>query len=149
MALNLGRNIPSSCALIADLLSTPFRLPPLLGDPLGAPSPQAVKNTRPSSTLLQRSLVRTAMQESSPEGYAQACEMISRTGSSDWSKIVAPVLVIAGREDQISSLKAAEEVAGCLVEARSVKVVQVEAGHQPAVECPEVVLSLLEEFMGV
>ncbi|ORY60380.1 Alpha/Beta hydrolase protein [Leucosporidium creatinivorum] len=109
----------------------------------------AMKNTRPSSTLLQRALVRTAMQESSPEGYAQACEMISRTGSADWSKIVAPVLVIAGREDQISSLKAAEEVASCLVKTKSVKVVEVEAGHQPAVECPEVVLSLLEEFLGV
>lgn len=89
----------------------------LLSSP-SCPLMQAAKNTRPSSTLLQRALVRTAMQESSPEGYAQACEMISRTGSPNWDKITSRVLVIAGREDQISSFKAAEEVAGAFALSR-------------------------------
>jgi len=118
------------------------------------------------------------MQQSSPEGYALACEMLARTGAPNWSRIEVPVLLIAGREDQISSVEAAEAVrgacalsltgllelcrsaracadgsrcgrlAGCLTSSKSARVVVVEAGHQPAVECPEAVLALLDEFLS-
>ncbi|GAA5826493.1 hypothetical protein JCM11251_002397 [Rhodosporidiobolus azoricus] len=107
----------------------------------------AMKNTAPSSSLVARALVRTAMQESTAEGYAKTCEMIARTGSADWSKIKVKTLIVAGKEDQISSVEAAETIKGCLTAAESVRVVPVDAGHQPAVECPEVVLRLLQEFV--
>ncbi|GAA5896392.1 hypothetical protein JCM6882_001002 [Rhodosporidiobolus microsporus] len=108
----------------------------------------AMKNTAPTSSLLARTLVRTAMQESTAEGYAKTCEMISRTGSADWSKIKVKTLIVAGKEDQISSVEAAETIKSCLTAAESAEVVPVAAGHQPAVECPEVVLKLLQDFLA-
>ncbi|GAA6003083.1 hypothetical protein JCM10207_001976 [Rhodosporidiobolus poonsookiae] len=109
----------------------------------------AMKNTAPSCTSpIARALIRTAMQESPAEGYAKTCEMVSRTGPPAWDRIGVRTLIIAGEEDQISSVEQAEAVKGCLVSAKSVKVVPVAAGHQPAVECPETVLSLLTEFLA-
>ncbi|GAA5971174.1 hypothetical protein JCM11641_004172 [Rhodosporidiobolus odoratus] len=107
----------------------------------------ANKNTAPNASLLARTLIRTVMQESSPSGYAKTCEMLARTPSPEWDRIGARVLVIAGNEDKISSVEAAERVAACLTSADSVKLVAVDAGHQPAVEIPEVVLSLLSDFL--
>ncbi|KAK4704417.1 hypothetical protein P7C70_g1791, partial [Phenoliferia sp. Uapishka_3] len=106
----------------------------------------SIKNTSPNASLLARALVRTAMQESTAEGYAKTCEMIAVTPSPDWRRITSKVLVIAGKYDQISSVEAGEAIARCLVEAESVKVETVEAGHQPAVEVPDVVLALLQAF---
>ncbi|KAM0753183.1 alpha/beta-hydrolase [Meredithblackwellia eburnea MCA 4105] len=109
----------------------------------------AMKNTAPNSSFTARALVRSAMQESSAEGYARTCEMMAKTDSPDWSKIVTKVLIIAGLHDAISSVQAAETIKGCLTSAESSRVEAVEAGHQPAVECPETVLSLMKEFLAV
>ncbi|GAA5872918.1 hypothetical protein JCM8547_003264 [Rhodosporidiobolus lusitaniae] len=108
----------------------------------------AIKNTSPTSSLLARTLVRTALQESSPEGYAKTCEMIARTPSADWEKISVRTMIIAGQEDQISSVGQAQKIKACMVKAESVEVVPVDAGHQPAVECPEKVLELLQTFLA-
>ncbi|GAA5900113.1 hypothetical protein JCM8208_002018 [Rhodotorula glutinis] len=108
----------------------------------------AKKNLRPSTTRIERALVRTAMQQSSREGYALLCEMLARTPAPDWARIGAPVLVVAGREDRISSVEAAETIRGCLTSSKGASVVAVDAGHQPAVECPDVVLALLLDFLG-
>ncbi|GAA6043626.1 hypothetical protein JCM8097_008296 [Rhodosporidiobolus ruineniae] len=107
----------------------------------------AMKNTAPLSSVLARALVRTAMQESTPEGYAQTCEMISRTGAPDWAKIEVPVRIVAGREDQISSVEQGEKVKASLTASESIEVIPVDAGHQPAIECPETVLSILKDFL--
>ncbi|KPV77641.1 uncharacterized protein RHOBADRAFT_51468 [Rhodotorula graminis WP1] len=108
----------------------------------------AKKNLRPSPTRPELALVRTAMQQSSREGYALACEMLARTPEPDWRQVVAPVLLVAGREDRISSVEAAETIRGCLTASKGATVVAVDAGHQPAVECPDVVLALLEDFLA-
>ena len=40
------------------------------------------------------------------------CELICDSPASDWKAIIAPVLIIAGTEDVISSVAAAETVKG-------------------------------------
>ncbi|GAA5844449.1 hypothetical protein JCM9279_006310 [Rhodotorula babjevae] len=108
----------------------------------------AKKNLRPSSTRTERALVRTAMQQSSPSGYALACEMLARTAAPEWGSVEAPVLILAGSEDQISSAAAAETIRGCLTASKSARVAVVDAGHQPALECPDAVLALLDSFLS-
>ncbi|KAI5480542.1 hypothetical protein MNV49_000238 [Pseudohyphozyma bogoriensis] len=108
----------------------------------------AIKNTGPSASCVARALVRSAMQLSTPEGYAQTAEMIGATPPADFGKIVAKVLLIAGVHDQIASVAAAETIASQLTSAASTKVAGVEAGHQPAVEVPDAVVALLKEFLS-
>jgi len=107
----------------------------------------AMKNTGPNATAVMKGLVRAAMQESGAEAYAQTCEMIAVTPAPEWEKITAKAMIIAGKHDQISSVAQAEKIAGFLTKADSVKVVPVEAGHQPAIEVSDETLSLVKRFL--
>lgn len=71
-----------------------------------------MKNTCHLSSITAKALVRTAMQESSAEGYAQTCEMIAVTPSANFDNITVKTLIIAGKHDQISSVAAANTIAG-------------------------------------
>lgn len=62
--------------------------------------------------MLAHTLVRAAVQLSSAEGYAKNCELIRDSPAPNWEAIVAPVLIIPGTEDIISSVAAAETIQG-------------------------------------
>ena len=78
--------------------------------PLNMADGTASKNLAPSPSPLAHALVRAAVQLSSTAGYVANCELIRDASAPDWDAVVAPVLIIAGSEDLISSVEAAETV---------------------------------------
>ncbi len=72
----------------------------------------ASKNLAPSPSPLAHALVRGAVQLSSSEGYVANCELIRDAPAPNWGAIACQVLIIAGTEDVISSVAAAETVKG-------------------------------------
>lgn len=80
--------------------------------PFNMAGPTAMKQLAPSRPQLAYALVQAAFQLSSVEGYVRNCELIRDSPAPDWKAIVAPVLIIVGTEDVMSSVVVAEEVKG-------------------------------------
>ena len=90
--------------------------------------------------------IRAQFEAMDREGYALACEAIGRMDlRPDISRITAPTLVLAGREDPATPVAMAEEIAG-LIEGAEL-VVLPRAAHLLATERPDAAASHLLAFL--
>lgn len=91
--------------------------------------------------------VRETLQKTSGEGYALACEALGAADlCDDAGKIRAPTLVMSGENDIPSFLDSARWLAGNIKGARLAWLPQ--ARHASVIECPELAVKLIGDFLG-
>lgn len=106
----------------------------------GATADQAAEHN-----LLLRPLVRQLLLAQNAEAYAQACEALAAATNPDLSAIEAPVLLITGDQDQVSSPETNEAIAGELADARRHTVAGI--GHWTVLEAPDFIADYLCRFL--
>lgn len=92
--------------------------------------------------------VYDAVAASDPEMYAQTCEMMVDKShvDPDYGRVMCPVLLVAGRYDRISPIQKAQEVAE-LLGSNDCSLLEVETGHQPILQEPEILQRALSGLM--
>jgi 3-oxoadipate enol-lactonase len=91
--------------------------------------------------------VRKTLETASGEGYALACEALGAADlRADALKIKAPTLVMCGENDIPSFLESARWLAGNIAGAKLAWLPR--ARHASVIECPELAVTLLREFLG-
>lgn len=86
------------------------------------------------------------LRATAPEGYAACCEALAEADlRGEASSIASPLLVIAGRDDPVTTVEDARwlaaQVAGAQVE-------ELAASHLSNIECPEDFSACLRRFLG-
>jgi 3-oxoadipate enol-lactonase len=90
--------------------------------------------------------VRDTLAKTSGEGYALACEALGAADlRAEARKIKAPTLVMCGENDIPSFLESARWLAANIAGARLAWLPR--ARHASVIECPELAVSLLREFL--
>ena len=89
--------------------------------------------------------VRELLTRQPPEGYARSCEAMAAAQAADSSRIVAPTLLVAGRDDNVSPLANSEGLAADLPDARVVVLEQ--CGHWHPIEQPAALTRALRDFL--
>ncbi len=89
--------------------------------------------------------VRELLTRQPVEGYARSCEAMGASVAADVTRIMCPVLVIAGRDDAVSPVANAE---GLVAEVPTAKLKIIEqCGHWHPIEQPAEVTKALAEFL--
>ncbi len=79
------------------------------------------------------------------EGYARCCEAMAAAVAADAGAIVAPVLLLAGRDDAVSPVANSEGLAADLKHAQ-LRILE-QCGHWHPIEQPAAVSHALREFL--
>jgi 3-oxoadipate enol-lactonase len=91
--------------------------------------------------------VRETLAKTSGEGYALACEALGAADlRADAAKIEAPTLVMCGEQDIPSFLESARSLAANIPGAKLAWLPR--ARHASVIECPELAVGLLREFLS-
>lgn len=89
--------------------------------------------------------VRELLTRQSDEGYARSCEAMAGAVAADVAHVSAPVLLIAGREDNVSPVGNSEGLAADLKNAQ-LRVLE-QCGHWHPIEQPAAVSQALRDFL--
>lgn len=89
--------------------------------------------------------VRELLTRQPTEGYARCCEAMASAVAADVSAIKAPVLLVAGRDDNVSPVSNSEGMAADLPNAQ-VRILE-QCGHWHPIEQPAAVSQALREFL--
>lgn len=100
--------------------------------------------TPPNTDATIRAFIRELLLGQDAEGYARAAEALANAVNPDYSKITAPVLVLSGTEDKISSPETCQSFVN-LVKAKVETMHGI--GHWHAVENAKAVSELVNKFM--
>ncbi|MER8548137.1 alpha/beta hydrolase [Mesorhizobium sp. M1169] len=90
--------------------------------------------------------VRELIMRQHPEGYARTCEALSEAQAYDLSGVTAPVLLIAGGADPVSSAETSRFLASKLSDARLAVIEDV--GHWIPIEAAQSCSNLIAEFFS-
>lgn len=90
-------------------------------------------------------LVRELLTRQPPEGYARSCEAMAAAQAADASRIGAPTLLVAGRDDNVSPVANSEALAADLADARVLVLEQ--CGHWHPIEQPAALTRALRDFL--
>jgi pimeloyl-ACP methyl ester carboxylesterase len=91
------------------------------------------------------SFVRELLLRQDPAGYAATCEALADAVDADHAAIVAPTLLLTGKDDGVGSPATAEALRNLIPDARLT--VLDECGHWTAIEQPERVGEALTQFL--
>jgi len=89
--------------------------------------------------------VRELLTRQPDEGYARSCEAMAAAVAADVSGVTAPVLLIAGRDDNVSPVGNSEGLAADLKNAQ-LRILE-QCGHWHPIEQPAAVSQALREFL--
>lgn len=106
----------------------------------GATSDQAAEQNP-----LLRPMVRELLLNQDPEAYAQACEALAAAENPNLSNITAPVLLITGDQDQVSTPETNDTLAGELAHAQRQTIAGI--GHWTVLESPDLVADYVSDFL--
>ena len=108
---------------------------------VGAALSSATREHKPIAT----SFVRELLLRQDPQGYAATCEALADARDADYASIVAPTLLVTGKDDGVGSPATAEMLKSQI---RGAEVVLLEdCGHWTAIEQPERVTEALSAFL--
>ena len=91
------------------------------------------------------SFVRELLLRQDPEGYAATCEALADAVEVDYAAIVAPTLLLTGKDDGVGSPATAQALKDLIADARLT--VLDDCGHWTAIEQPEHVGEALADFL--
>jgi pimeloyl-ACP methyl ester carboxylesterase len=91
-------------------------------------------------------LVRELLTRQDPEGYALCCEVLASSTTPELGHLEAPVLLLAGRDDPVSTTELSQKFADGLKSAR-VETIS-ECGHWLTIEQPQAVTSAMRKFLS-
>jgi 3-oxoadipate enol-lactonase len=91
------------------------------------------------------SFVRELLLRQDPQGYAATCEALADAVEVDYAAIVAPTLLLTGKDDGVGSPATAQALKDLIADARLT--VLDECGHWTAIEQPERVGEALTDFL--
>jgi pimeloyl-ACP methyl ester carboxylesterase len=101
----------------------------------------------PNASETARLLTLEALKATNPRGFLQAAEALNATDIVEFAgDVVAPTLLIVGKEDKVNPPEISRAVAAAIVNSRLVELDGV--GHLPKLESPERVVRLLSEHFG-
>jgi 3-oxoadipate enol-lactonase len=108
-------------------------------------------NIAPGSSELVRTVVRQMISSQTAEGYAATCDAIcAKTHvDPDYAAITAPVVLIAGDQDNISPLSRSEELRELIGTEREARITVVHSAHQQVLEDTEGVLKAMESVLSL
>jgi pimeloyl-ACP methyl ester carboxylesterase len=89
--------------------------------------------------------VRELLTRQSDEGYARSCEAMAAAVAADVSGLTAPLLLVAGRDDNVSPVANSEGLAADLRHAQ-LRILE-QCGHWHPIEQPAAVSQALREFL--
>jgi pimeloyl-ACP methyl ester carboxylesterase len=89
--------------------------------------------------------VRELLTRQSDEGYARSCEAMAAAVAADVSGVTAPLLLVAGRDDNVSPVANSEGLAADLRHAQ-LRILE-QCGHWHPIEQPAAVSQALREFL--
>jgi 2-keto-4-pentenoate hydratase/2-oxohepta-3-ene-1,7-dioic acid hydratase in catechol pathway/pimeloyl-ACP methyl ester carboxylesterase len=95
---------------------------------------------------LAAALVRELLLGQDPDSYAAACEALASAGEPDFASIKAPVLLLTGSDDKISTLAVNDDIFALLPNARLHVIEGI--GHWQTLEAPQKVTRQLREFLA-
>lgn len=102
------------------------------------------EQTRKNNVLAQ-ALVKSSLLGTKPEGYAQACLALAGAGDPDYSKIVAPTLIVAGDQDKTSPQATTDALTGAIAGSKAITLAGV--GHWHFLEDVEGVAKAISTFL--
>jgi pimeloyl-ACP methyl ester carboxylesterase len=102
------------------------------------------EQTRKSNVLAQ-ALVKSTLLGTKPEGYAQACLALAGAEDPDYSKIVAPTLIVAGDQDKTSPQATTDALTGAIAGSKAITLAGV--GHWHFLEDVEGVAKAISSFL--
>ena len=90
---------------------------------------------------------RKMLESCSPEGYVACCATVRDTDlSAELAHIAAPTLVVVGEADVVTPPEMAQQLAGAIPGATRRTIGH--AGHVPAIEQPEILGTLIRDFLN-
>jgi pimeloyl-ACP methyl ester carboxylesterase len=89
--------------------------------------------------------VRELLTRQSDEGYARSCDAMAAAVAADVSGVTAPLLLVAGRDDNVSPVANSEGLAADLRHAQ-LRILE-QCGHWHPIEQPAAVSQALREFL--
>ncbi|MET9793664.1 bifunctional fumarylacetoacetate hydrolase/alpha/beta hydrolase family protein [Streptomyces canus] len=95
---------------------------------------------------LAAALVRELLLGQDPDSYAAACDALLAAEEPDFASIKAPVLLLTGSDDKISSLAINDDIFALLPSARLHVIEGI--GHWQTLEAPEDVTRHLQDFLA-
>lgn len=94
-------------------------------------------------------VVRELLLGQDPEGYARACEALADAANPELARITAPVLLLAGADDKVSTAALRDELAQALTGAARVETaIAPDCGHWTVTEAPAFVASHTLAFLS-
>lgn len=104
--------------------------------------------TGPNATALQKGFIREMLMAQDPQGYCANCKAIEIATPPEYSKVMCPVLIIAGEADKSAPLAGCEKILGELGADQKRKRLEVlrDIGHWHCVEAPDDVGPLIRDF---
>lgn len=102
--------------------------------------------TGSKATSLHHAFIRTLLLSQSSAGYVSLCRVIASATPPDYTKISAPVLILAGDEDKSAPLEGCRDIFKSIGSEKKSMNVYKGVGHWIVIESPEEVATSMIEF---
>ncbi|CAG9993996.1 unnamed protein product [Clonostachys byssicola] len=105
--------------------------------------------TGSQSTSSHHAFIRALINSQSPEGYMSLCHTIATASPPEYSKVKAPLLIIAGGEDKTSPLAGCQAILDSWGTTSGKKIEILDGvGHWHCIEAPDRVQLAMSKFAG-
>lgn len=115
---------------------------------------EAMANTIPSAATgsgaqpVHSAFIRELLMGQNPEGYISNCRVIENAKPPEYTKVVCPVLIVAGEEDKSAPLEGCQTILDELGSKSKRLEVLKSCGHWHCIEKADEVGKLIAEFVG-
>lgn len=103
----------------------------------------AVSERAKQQEPLVATFVHASLLAQEPQGYAASCEALAAAEEPRWGDIAAPVWLVGGTGDRLSTPETADAIEALLPDVRRVRVP--DAGHWLSIEEPELVTQVVRD----